>query len=108
VQNPGRAVPAVVLDAMVNGGSGVDEVLEFAARLRSGEIEIEDDEAAHEVRTLLRDEVVRSRIGKLLSRTIGRIENEHPLLARHLRSTLRTGHSCRYDPTAGTSVVWNI
>jgi hypothetical protein len=105
VQNPGRPFPAVALDRLANGGD-VDAVMESADRLRSGGDHPTRTAGVDEIRALLLDDAVRSRVGKLLSRTISGIEDDHPLLAGHLRSTLRTGHTCQYDPPADRSVVW--
>ena len=93
VQNPGRPIPAIVLDRVAKGGA-VDAV------------EPRPDAGIEEIRAQWYDEAVRSRVGKLLSRTISGIADQHPLLAGHLRATVRTGHACRYDPSGSRVVVW--
>ncbi len=105
VANPGRPFPALALDRVANGGDA-DAVLAAADRLRG-----EDGRAGastHDIRTMLFDDTVRSRVGKLLARTIERIAEVHPLLSDHLRATVRSGHLCRYDPPGGRSTVWVV
>lgn len=100
VQHPGRTVPALVLDRL----AGVDDPGELDALADA----LHDaDEAA--IRDRLMDDGVRSRVGKLLTRTIARLDDAHPLLGAHLRATVHTGHSCRYQPPAGpASVGWTV
>ena len=102
VRHPGRPVPAIVLDRLAKGGD-IEAIIEAAARLDGRE-----DDAGDEIRALLLDDTVRSRVGKLLSRTVEGLDGDHPLLAAHLRTTLHTGHVCRYDPPVDPSVVWAV
>ncbi|MEZ5246596.1 MAG: hypothetical protein R2707_15970 [Acidimicrobiales bacterium] len=95
VQNPGRPFPAIALDRLVKGGD-IEAIMATS------------DAGVDEIRARLYDDAVRSRVGKLLSRTIKGIESDHPLLAGHLRATVRTGHACRYDPPGGRAVVWVV
>ncbi|MEQ8843110.1 MAG: hypothetical protein RIB98_19205 [Acidimicrobiales bacterium] len=97
VSHPGQPVPAAELDRLARGGEP-DESL--------GRETIGDDASVAEIRDRLFDESVRSRVGKLIARTISRLEDDHPLLGRHLHTTVRTGHRCRYDPPADRRVIW--
>ena len=101
VQNPGRPIPAIELDRLVNGGS---EDPTAAARLAADP----GDASVEEIRATLFDETVRSRVGKLLNRAVRRLEDEQPLLGAHLRVSLRIGHVCRYDPSDAGPVVWRV
>jgi hypothetical protein len=51
---------------------------------------------------------MRSRIGKLVHRTISKIEGSHRLLGVHLSCALRTGHVCRYEPPGRIDITWHL
>lgn len=102
VQHPGRPMPAIALDRLARGVDAA-AIIDAAARLRA-----DADGASAEIRALLFDDGVRSRVGKLLSRTVEGLTDDQPLLAAHLRATLHTGHVCRYDPPPGLPVVWSV
>lgn len=103
VANGDRSVPAVELDRVLAGGSTEGhEVLDPAdlEQLRRGGSE------SSELYTLVMDDRVRSRISKLLSRTLVKLGDVHPALAVHLTETVSTGYLCRYSPPSG--VVWRL
>lgn len=52
------------------------------------------------------DERSRTRVSKLLRRTIDRITQVHPLLGCHLAARIETGYGCRY--AAETGVHWRL
>ncbi|MGD9531865.1 MAG: ATPase, partial [Pseudonocardia sp.] len=56
----------------------------------------------------LGDETERARktVTARIRDALGRIEHEHPALAAHLRASVRTGTSCRYDPAE--PVRWRL
>lgn len=106
VENPGRPVPAVELDQLVNGGD-VTLLDELRGRLADRDPEVSSDEYfSAEIRSALFDEKTRSRVGKLLARSIRRVTDEHPLLGSHLSAHVRAGHLCRYDPSDVDPVIW--
>lgn len=100
VQHPGRSVPSLVLDRLADGGDPDDLGALADAFIDVGEAEI---------RARLMDDGVRSRMGKLLTRTIARLDDAHPLLGAHLRTSVHTGHSCRYEPPVGVAAIgWTV
>ncbi|MEM9515287.1 MAG: hypothetical protein AAGA42_10565 [Actinomycetota bacterium] len=67
---------------------------------------------AESLRGMVVDDSMRTRVSKLLRRTVDRLADEHRLLGRHLAASVRTGHVCAYRPplptdwrTGTTSVV---
>lgn len=93
VRHPERPVPAAVLGVVADGGDG-DTVLR---RWREGADTVTLD-----------DEAQRSRVQKLIGRTITALAPAHPLLARHLAATVTTGRVCRYDPGVDDAIRWTI
>jgi hypothetical protein len=98
--SPGRPVPALELLAgrpVPDGGA--DPVLDdraraaYRARLAELEAEVDDAEDAADLHRAERD-------------ALGRIEQAHPSLGRHLRETISTGTSCAYAPAA--PVDWEL
>jgi len=75
----------------------------------SGHTEIELDEAAasEAMRALFFDDTIRSRMTKLLRRTIVKLSESHQLIATHLEASVVTGYGCRYRP-AGAGVQWSL
>jgi hypothetical protein len=53
-----------------------------------------------------RGERARTTVTARIRDTLRRIEKVHPALGRHLRESLATGRSCRYDPS--TVVRWTL
>lgn len=103
VANGHRSVTAVELDRVLAGGPTGG-----CARLDPDEVEqlLHSDREPTEVHALVMDDRVRSRISKLLSRTIAKLGDVHPALATHLTETVSTGYLCRYSPPSG--VVWRL
>jgi len=40
--------------------------------------------------------------------TLGKIEEEHPLLGRHFNAAIKTGYLCTYLPAPESSVAWKL
>lgn len=85
IEHRDRTVPSVELSAVLDG-----------AAPRAGA-----DGASHDD---LFDERSRTRVSKLLRRTIDRITQVHPLLGAHLAARVETGYGCRY--VAESEVHW--
>jgi hypothetical protein len=51
-------------------------------------------------------ERMRKAVGNRIRQAVGRIEQVHPELGRHLRVSVRTGTFCRYDPDR--TVRWRL
>jgi hypothetical protein len=70
-----------------------------------------DVDAAEDLSAALRrvffDDSTRSRISKLIRRTIAKVESACPPLGQHLAASVQTGHGCAYRP-AGPMVVWQL
>ncbi len=105
LSNAGRLVPAVEIDRVVNGGDVV-EITDLATPYRIDSLETTSTDLTGRLRSVLLDETTRNSVGKLIHRTIGRLEAAHPLLGRHLRESVRTGHVCQYKPTGSPTVTW--
>ncbi len=61
---------------------------------------------AEALRALVVDDATRTRVSKLLRRTVDRLGEHHHLLGSHLAASVRTGHVCSYDPPLPTR--WRI
>jgi hypothetical protein len=101
IENRHRVVSALELDRAVNGGD-----TEAVARLSEG-LDI-DSASAVGIHAQLIDERVRSRVSKLIHRTISKLEADHRLLAVHLARSVSTGYGCRYRPTSQVEISWNL
>lgn len=103
VANGHRSVPAVELDRVLAGTSGarlgVLDAMDLDRLLR-------DTAEPSDLRRLLMDDRVRSRISKLVSRTIAKVADVHPHLGEHLAGTVSTGYLCRYRSVG--QVVWRV
>ena len=99
IATAGRPVLAVELERIADGAPplalGEDDV-----RLLLLGVDLDT------LRAELLDDRARSRISKLLRRTVGRLADQHATLGRHLRSAVTTGRTCRY--TAPPGVAWNL
>lgn len=102
IANRHRQVPAVELDQVLagpgsdaGGGAGV-EVLEELQALRTDPAH-DPEQLSEHLRAIVFDDRVRSRVSKLLRRTISALGDEHPLLGEHLRVSVRTGFTCSYE-----------
>jgi hypothetical protein len=51
-------------------------------------------------------EKARINIQRLIRRAIENIEDKHPALAAHLKTAVRTGHFCAYDPPPSERIAW--
>lgn len=105
VRHPTRRVSALELDLVAGGDeAGADAVRDrLGAVLHAGGTA--DDEIPARLREALFDDAVRSRISKLIRRTVTRLGSTHTTLAAHLDASLETGYACRYAVTA-TSASW--
>ena len=66
--------------------------------------QVEDDPDG--VRRAFRDDRSRSRVSKLLRRTIAQLDDASPTIGRHLAATVSTGHLCSYTPMLQPSLRW--
>jgi hypothetical protein len=89
--NRHRRVPAVELDQLLDGGDV--SVFERMSAERSLDALGGDPGAA---RAALVDDRARSRVTKLLRRTIAALGERHRLLGEHLDGAVRTGTTCAY------------
>lgn len=99
VEHRDRPVAAVELDRVIDGedpGELAPDAL--LAAVAAGELAEED------LRPALLDPRARSRVTKLLRRTIDRLGDEHETLRRHLAGSVRTGYVCRYE--ADPAITW--
>jgi hypothetical protein len=108
IANRDRVVSAAELDAVVKGTESG-----FLADLsRQGEIDESEWADGSALPATLRevffDDTVRSRVTKLLRRTIVKLGGTHRLLGAHLDRAVRTGHACRYEPDAVVGVNWRL
>lgn len=95
-----RGVPAVEIDRLLDGDPVPAFDADLIARLEG------EDAAAESLRGLLHDDSARSRVSKLLRRTIRRIAEHHPVAGLHLSSAVETGYVCRYE--ADGQVRWRL
>ncbi len=103
IDQRGRAVPAVELEAVADGRlDEAERIVRDLVDLRSGEVDGDGGQLA----VRLHDDRARSSISKLLHRTIGRVGDHHRTLARHLQVAVEPGYLCRY--VGGPSVVWRL
>lgn len=99
IRNRHRRMPAVELDA----------VLQPDAERRLACLEADIGRAVESsgeagLRTLLHDDQIRSRVSKLIRRTVSRLGEQHRRLGDHLETMVETGHSCAY--VGGEHVRW--
>ncbi len=114
IANTGRVVTAAELAIVLDGGDAAD-VAALAPEVWSGRaVDGVADSAADDVfdvsaelRRVFFDDRTRSRVTKLLRRTIDKVSAAHPLLGQHLHESVSTGYRCRYEP-AGTPVAWRL
>ena len=103
--SPSRSVTAVELAGVLDG----EEVGHLVAIARQ-EFLHDGHEAmtADRLRALFVDDATRSRVSKLIRRTIRNIADSHRLLAQHLSGSISTGNACRYVPAGSRDVVWSL
>jgi hypothetical protein len=108
ITNRHRSVPAVELDLAANG----DDPSPIADLFAAGPLEVfeSDDhpDLAVRLRESLFDDVVRSRVTKLLRRSVSKLGESHRLLGAHLDAAIHTGYGCRYQPTAPFAISWQL
>lgn len=99
VERPGVEVPALVLGRVADDDD--------AGELLTPELlrQLEDDPEG--VRLAFRDDRDRSRVSKLLRRTIQQLEATSPTAGRHFAATVTTGHQCCYSPMAKPVLRWH-
>ena len=107
IVNCGRTVSAAELAGVLDGADVSRIAAMTSATWRSGG---NGDDAGDEVniaaiRSLVFDDSTRSRMTKLLRRTIASVAEAHPVIGAHLGASLTTGHGCRYRPI-GAAVEW--
>ena len=92
-----RQVPAVEIDHVLAGRPSselTDELRELASA----------EEPGRALQERISDDAVRSRVTKLLRRTVASLGEHHRLLGEHLERSVSTGHLCSYD--ADPAVRW--
>ena len=101
-----RGVSAVELDRVVNGG----DAAEIAALSRGDVLDGlgAGEGLADELRRLLFVDADRSRMTKLLRRTIAKLAESHHLLGAHLDASIETGYGCRYRPAGQIRPSWQL
>lgn len=110
VRNRGRIVTAAELAVVLDGGD-TGELAGLSSDLWRGALENgtlgDGSSLSEDLRRVFFDERTRSRVSKLLRRTIDKLGEAHPLIGRHLTAAVSTGHRCRYEP-AGSAVAWAV
>mgnify|MGYP000267987161 CR=1 FL=1 len=110
VENEHRVVSAAELAMVVDGGdpASVAALTAEALASRATDDEVrQSGEYIDSIRAVLFDDTTRSRMTKLLRRTIANLSQVHQLAARHLDASVVTGYGCRYRPR-GAPVTWRI
>lgn len=107
ITNGDRVVTATELAQVVDGGDASSIAVMASEAWASGETEIDEAAASETIRSLFFDDTTRSRMTKLLRRTIVKLSESHQLIATHLEASVVTGHGCRYRP-AGAAVQWSL
>lgn len=105
IEHRQRRVPAVELAAAMDGAS-VGDPLRVALEVLDAGTDLAEAELSTALRAVLLDDTVRSRVTKLLRRTITTLATSHSTLAAHLEASVTTGYACRYD--ADPSVEWRL
>jgi len=110
LENRHRPVSSAELVCLLDGGDA-----ESIAELASGEVlgQLDDHtsgdaELTGKLRATFFDDANRSRVTKLVRRTIVRLGESHRLLGAHLDGAIRTGHVCRYRPHGELAVRWEF
>lgn len=110
IENEHRVVSAAELALVVDGGdaAAIAAVTSEAWISRATDDEAwQSGEYLDSIRAVLFDDTTRSRMTKLLRRTIVNLSQVHQLAARHLDASVVTGYGCRYRPR-GAPVAWGI
>jgi hypothetical protein len=108
VTNAHRVVSAAELAAIVDGRDASDVVAITEALLVGTDSDLDAGvDVGGDIRSVLFDETTRSRITKLLRRTVAALSSTHRLVGEHLASSVVTGHGCRYRPV-GAPVTWSV
>lgn len=92
VVNGPRLVPAMELANIVDGRDMPSRRIDAA-------------DSSDRLRALYFDDRTRSRVTKLLRRTVSKLTETHRLSGVHLEAAIETGHTCRYRPP-GAPVWW--
>jgi len=105
--NRGRAVSAVELKGVLDGAAA-SELAALASVGLLGEADVNGSDVTTELREVLLDDAVRSRVSKLVNRTITKVAKSHRLLGSHLASAVSTGYACQYAPAGVVEISWNL
>ena len=92
-------------------GGDVGDIVDLMSGDTLGQLaadEVADSEVEARLRKIFFDDSNRSRVTKLLRRTIAKVGESHRLLGDHLDGAIRTGHVCRYVPTSEVEVCWEV
>ena len=113
IANDERVVSAAELACVVDGGapSAIASMTSTAWNAGSTDLDVCFDGGAdgttEMIRAVLFDETTRSRVTKLLRRTISNLNDVQPVIGAHLAASVVTGYGCRYRPT-GAPVSWRL
>jgi len=107
--NSHRQVSCAELVRLLDGGDldGVRALADLDL-IRQLEAQEPSSDVTDSLRATFFDDGNRSRVTKLVRRTIAKIGESHALLGRHLELAVRTGHVCRYVQTDGVQVAWTL
>ncbi len=109
VRNAHRVVSAAELAAVVDGRDAT-AIASMTAEV-GGRLDLDwrgdSGEVGEAIRSVLFADATRSRVSKLLRRTIANLSQSHRLIGEHLAASVVTGYGCRYQPS-GTPVSWRI
>ena len=110
VSNAHRVVSAAELAAVVDGRDAATIAAMTARSWEHFAMDADVDagsDVGDAMRRVLFDEAIRSRVSKLLRRTIANLSASHRLVGEHLAASVVTGHGCRYRPI-GALVTWRV
>jgi hypothetical protein len=121
IANDERVVSAAEVACVVDGGAASDIASMTSTAWNAGSTDLDRhldqqldrpldngaDGTTEMLRAVLFDETTRSRVTKLLRRTISNLNDVHPVIGAHLAASVVTGYGCRYRPT-GAPVAWHI
>lgn len=94
-----RQVPAIEIDHVLAGRPSAELVDELRVLASA-------DDPDRMLTDRLSDDAARSRVTKLLRRTVASLGEQHRLLGTHLQASVSTGHLCSYD--ADAAVRWRM
>lgn len=110
LENRHRPVSSAELICLLDGGDA-ETIAELATGAVLGQLEdgaAGDAGLTERLRATFFDDANRSRVTKLVRRTIVKLGESHRLLGEHLDGAICTGHVCRYAPVGEVAVRWEF